>query len=154
MSTPQEYWDACLIRTWRKMGTIHDLFFMFYSVTGKKTSEYELLRMPRYGIPTSTGVRVFTAQHLPKINDWLWDKPPEKDVVLLKKLSASKYDTLETAFKTNADKEMRREIQRLGTNRKRMGMRTLDYNNRNQATDWGVSKGASRKTGGRSRKYG
>jgi len=49
---------------------------------------------------------------------------------------------------------MRREIQRLNTNRKRMGMRTLDYNNRNQATDWGVSKGASRKTGGRSRKYG
>lgn len=143
MSTPQEYWDACMIRTWRNMGTIHDVFSMFYSVTGKKTEEFELKRKPPKGLPSGMQIRIFTARFLPKINDWLWDKTPEKDVLLLKKLSVSKYDTLETAFRSNADKEMSKEIQRINTNRKRMGMRTLDYNNRNQATDWGVTKGPS-----------
>ena len=154
MSTPQEYWDACLIKTWRGHGTLQDAFSLFLSITGQKATELGLLRLPKKGIPWHVHVRVFTAQYLPKINDWLWDKPPEKDVVLLKKLSASKYDTLETAFRTNADKEMSREIQRLHTNRKRMGMKTLDYNNRNQATDWGVTKGASSRTGGRTRRLG
>jgi hypothetical protein len=141
MSTPQEYWDACLIRTWRNIGTIHDVFSMFYSVTGKKASELELRRLPKKGLPTGMQIRIFTARCLPKINDWLWDKPPEKDVELLKKLSASKYDTLDKEFKTNADKELETEIGSIHTNRKRIGMNTLSTSNRNQATDWGVTKG-------------
>ncbi len=154
MSTPQEYWDACLIKTWRGHGTLQEALSLFLSVTGQKATESGLLRIPKKGIPWAVQVRVFTAQYLPKINDWLWDKPPEKDVVLLKKLSTSKYDTLDTAFKSNADKEMSREIQRLDTNRKRLGMRTLEYNNRGQATDWGVNKGAQSKIGGRTRRLG
>jgi hypothetical protein len=146
MSTPQEYWDACLIRVWRKMGTLHDVFSLFYSVTGKKTDEFELLRLPKRGMPTGMQVRLFTARHLPKINDWMWDKPPEKDVVLLRKLSASRYDTFETPFRTNADKELSKEMARIYTNRKRNGMNTLSVSNRNQATDWGVTKGARSKT--------
>jgi hypothetical protein len=141
MSTPQEYWDACLIRTWRNMGTIHDVFSMFYSITGKKTEEFELKRLPKLGVPTWVHVRVFTAQFLPKINDWLWDKTPEKDVVLLKKLSASKYDTLDKPFKTNMEKDLSTEMGRIRTNRKRMAMNSLSTSNRNQATDWGVTKG-------------
>jgi hypothetical protein len=154
MSTPQEYWDACLIKTWRKHGTLQDALSLFLSITGQRATESGVLRLPDKGIPWGVHVRVFVAQHLPKISDWLWDKPPEKDVALLKKLSVSKYDTLKTAFKSSADKELANEMRRLKTNRKRMGMRTLEYNNRGQATDWGVNKGAQSKTGGRTRRLG
>jgi hypothetical protein len=154
MSTPQEYWDACLIRVWRKEGTIHDVFSLFYSVTGKKTNEFELVRLPRYGLPTGMSIRIFTAQFLPKINDWLWDKAPDKDVALLKKLSTSKYNTLDKPFMSGAEKALKHEQDKLKKNRLRNGMRTLEYTNRNQATEWGVTKGASSKTGGRTRRLG
>ena len=154
MSTLQEYWDACLIKTWRGHGTLQDAFSLFLSVTGQKATESGVLRIPNKGIPWYVHVRVFTAQYLPKINDWLWDKPPEKDVVLLKKLSTSKYNTLDKAFKTNMEKELSTEVGKIRTNRNRMGMNSLSRSNRNQATDWGVTKGAQSKTGGRSRRYG
>ena len=154
MSTPQEYWDACLIKTWRRHGTLQDAFSLFLSVTGQKATESGLLRLPQKGIPWTVHARVFVAQFLPKINDWLWDKPPEKDVVLLKKLSTSKYDTLETAFRSNADKELKVEQAHLRKNRLRVGMNTIERNNRGQPTDWGVTKGAQSKIGGRTRRLG
>jgi hypothetical protein len=154
MSTPQEYWDACLIKTWRKAGTISDMFSMYYSITKQMVSEGELLRVPSKAIHPTIGVRVFVANYLPKISDWLWDKSPEKDVVLLKKLSTSKYTTLDQRFETNADKELRNERRRLGKNRLRVAMNTIERNNRTQKTEWGVTKGADSRTGGRSRRYG
>jgi hypothetical protein len=154
MSTPQEYWDACLIKTWRNSGTVGDVFAMFYSIMKTFTSEYELLRVPPKAIHPKIGVRVFVARYLPKINDWLWDKPREKDVELLKKLSKSKYDTLDGQFKTEADKEVAREQQRLRSNRLKVAMNTIERNNRNQATNWGVTKAPQSKMGGRTRRYG
>ena len=141
MSTPQEYWDACLIRTWRKHGTLQDVFSLFLSVTGQKATEVGVLRIPNKGIPWSMDVRIFVAEYLPKINDWLWDKPPEKDVVLLKKLSASKYNTLDKAFKTNMEKELQKEQTNIILNRKIRTLTTIRISERNQATDWGVTKG-------------
>lgn len=144
MSTPQEYWDACLIKTWRNHGQLIDAMQMFTSVTGKKTDEIDppLLRLPRAGVPWKLYVRAYMAAHLEKISKRLWEQPPEKDVLLLKKLQTSKYDT--TTQNTDRDNEMEAEIRRLRTNQKRNGMSTLANSNSNQATDWGVSKGSAR----------
>ena len=154
MSTPQEYWDASLIRMWRRDGTLHDLFSMFHSLTGEKARELGLKRLPPFALNGTKSVKVFVAYYLPKINDWLWDKPPERDIDLLRKLSKSNYDTAEKAIKTDFDRELNNERRKIKTNRNRMGMNTLSMTNRNQATDWGVTKGAQSKTGGRSRRYG
>jgi hypothetical protein len=144
MSTPQEYWDACLIKTWRNDGQLWDAMQMFTSITGKKTEEINppLLRLPREGTPWKLYVRAYMAAYLEKISLRLWDQPPEKDVLLLKKLQTSKYDT--TKQNTNKDTDMETEIRRLRTNQKRNGMSTLASSNSNQATDWGVTKGSAR----------
>ena len=144
MSTPQEYWDACLIKTWRNHGQLIDAMQMFTSMTGKRTDEIDppLLRLPRVGVPWKLYVRAYMAAHLEKISKRLWEQPPEKDVLLLKKLQTSKYDT--STQNTDRDIEMEAEIRRLRTNQKRNGMSTLANSNSNQATDWGVSKGSAR----------
>ena len=144
MSTDQEYWDACLIKTWRNDGCFLDAIQMFKSITGRLVfgREEPLLRTPLEGVPLKIRVRPYVAQHLEKISRRLWDYAPEHDVALLKKLQTSKYTTTEQA--TNPDKEMNNERNRTLTNRKRMAMNSLQRSVRNQATDWGVTKGAVR----------
>jgi len=144
VSTPQEYWDACLIKTWRNDGRLLDAMQMFTSMTGKRTDEIDppLLRLPNGSVPWKLYVRAYMAAHLEKISKRLWDQPPEKDVLLLKKLQTSKYTT--TTQNTDRDTDMEAEIRRLRTNQKRNGMSTLANSNINQATDWGVTKGSAR----------
>ena len=144
MSTPQEYWDACLIKTWRNDGQLIDAMQMFTSMTGKKTNEIDppLLRLPNEGAPWKLPARAYMAAHLEKISKRLWEQPPEKDVLLLKKLQTSKYTT--SKQNTDRDTEMEAEIRRLRTNQKRNGMSTLANSNSNQATDWGVTKGSAK----------
>lgn len=146
MSTPQEYWDACLIKTWRSHGTLLDVIQMFKSIVGKDIWEVDppLLRIPRIGVPWGIGVRVYMAAHLEKISARLWEQQPEKDVLMLKKLQTSKYDT--TVQNTVIDNEMEVQRQRLYTNRKRIGMSTLAVSNQNSDTDWNKTKGARSKT--------
>lgn len=144
MSTLQEYWDYCLIRAWRNHLQVLDAMKMFYSITGKRATECDLLRLPKYGLPWGTGMRVFTAYYLPKINDWLWDKPPEKDIDLFRKLSKSKYNTEEKPHRTNADREVQNEQQRLRRNRLKNGFATMKVTTRNSSTDWNVTKGAAK----------
>ena len=144
MSTPQEYWDACLIKTWRNDGNLLDAFQMFTSVTGKKTNDVDppLLRLPSAGVPWKLPARAYMAAYLEKISNRLWEQSPEKDVLLLKKLQTSKYTT--TTQNTNNDLELAAERQAHNSNRKRNAMSALNKSNRNQATDWGVTKGPSR----------
>jgi hypothetical protein len=144
MSTPQEYWDACLIKTWRNDGNLLDAFQMFTSVTGNRTDEIDppLLRLPSAGVPWKLPARAYMAAYLEKISNRLWEQPPEKDVLLLKKLQTSKYTT--TTQNTNNDLELAAERQAHNSNRKRNAMSALNKSNRNQATDWGVTKGPSR----------
>lgn len=146
MSTDQEYWDACLIKTWRNDGCFLDAMQMFKSITGRlvfdTAREEPLLRLPHKGAPLKLRVRPYMAQYLEKISKRLWEQTPDKDVALLKKLQTSKYTTTEQA--TNPDKDMNRERERTSTNRKRMAMNSLQRSVRNQATDWGVTKGIGR----------
>jgi hypothetical protein len=117
---------------------------MFTSMTGKRTDEIDppLLRLPRVGVPWKLYVKAYMAAHLEKISARLWDQPPEKDVLLLRKLQTSKYTT--STQNTDRDTDMEAEIRRLRTNQKRNGMSTLNVSNGNQATDWGVTKGSAR----------
>ena len=144
MSTDQEYWDACLIKTWRNDGKLIDAFTMFNSMTNRTVFDRDerLLRTPPLTVPLKIRVRPYVAQHLEKISRRLWDYTPEHDVALLKKLQTSKYTTTEQA--TDPDKEMNNERHRTSTNRKRMAMNALQRSVRNQATDWGITKGTGR----------
>ena len=142
MSTDQEYWDACLIKTWRKADTVKGTFVLFKSVTGKRTDECDppLIRLPPPNFPWSVGVRVFVAEYLSKISERLWNQPPEKDVLLLRKLKDSKYDTSKSK-ETIPDRELNNERSMLYRNRKRVAMSTLEVSNRSQSTDWSIVKG-------------
>jgi hypothetical protein len=144
MSTDQEYWDACLIKTWRNDGKLVDAFSMFKSVTGRLVFDREepLLRTPALGVPLRLRVRPYVAQHLEKISRRLWDYSPEHDVALLKKLQTSKYTTSTT--KTNPDKEMTNARNLHKNDKKRLAMFSLQNSVRNQATNWGVTKGTGR----------
>jgi len=146
MSTPQEYWDACLIKTWRNNGQILDALQMFRSIVGKEYWEVDppLLRIPPKGMPWGLYVRVYVAAHLEKISNRLWEQPPDKDVLLLKKLQTSKYDTTKT--NTNVDNEMKNERAIYRRNRIKVGMSSLATSIRNSSTDWNTVKGARSRT--------
>ena len=141
MNTLQEYWDACLIRSWRRQLCLLDAMSMFLSLTGKRIDECELLRVPAINTPWKTGVRVFTAYHLPKINDRLWEQEPEKDLALLRKLQKSKYNTEKTQYRTNADRDLRNEQAKNKRNREKNAYTTHEISEHNSATDWNVVKG-------------
>lgn len=143
MSTPQEYWDACLIRTWRQSGSVLDAMKMFESITKIRMEDVEpkLLRIPRVGFPWKIGIRVFVAEHLSKISARLWDQPPEKDVALLKKLQDSKYDTEKD---TIGDKSLKTEINKTYKNKRKMELLSKNISERNKDTDWGTMKTPSR----------
>jgi len=94
MSTDQEYWDACLIRGWRKGLLIRDVKQMYESITNKASEIPSLLRTPKADDHYNWQVTVFVAQQLPKISTWLFKYGAEKDPLLLKKLSIGKYTTL------------------------------------------------------------
>lgn len=140
MSTPQEYWDACLIRAWRKNENVLAAVIMFKSITGKAFYEYDppLLRLPKEGFPWKIGAKVFVAEFLFKMSKRLWEQPPEKDVLLLKKLKDSKYDTENNFMKY---RELDNERNKLHVNRLRVGMSMLGKSNRNGDTDWNTVKG-------------
>ena len=144
MNTLQEYWDACLIRAWRRQLSLLDAMSMFLSLTGKRIDECELLRTPFQNIPWTTGVRVFTASYLPKVSDRLWDQEPEKDIALLRKLQKSKYNTEKTPYRTNADRDLRNEQAKNKRNREKNAYSLNETRSRNAATDWNVTKGAAK----------
>ena len=120
---------------------------MFYSITKKRLSDCQLLRSP-YNCynPRNVGVKLFVAQRLPKIGTWLFEKPRDRDVELLKKLSASNYDVLKKPIKSSYDTELGSERSRLISAQKRAAMSALACSNRNYDTDWNVTKGARSKT--------
>jgi hypothetical protein len=136
----QKNWDAALIKTWRLAGSIGDVYALFHAIAGKRTDACDppLKRMPPKNIPWKVGVRVFVANHLSKISKRLWDQPPEKDILLLRKLETSAYDT--EAEKLHADKELKREQRMLKQTRERRTLTTSRISTRNQATDWNVIK--------------
>ncbi len=138
MSSHQEYWDACLIRTWRNSGTMIDAFKMFESIVGKHPQTLKLLRTP--GEHFHTQIRVWVASKLPRIGDWLFKRDASQDTLLLKKLSESKYDThAETALLPDTEKKaLYAENYR---NRQRVEFNTTKMANRNRNTDGNVMRG-------------
>jgi hypothetical protein len=136
----QKNWDAALIKTWRLAGNIGDVYILFKALSGKRSDECDppLKRMPDPGIPWKVGVRVFVANNLSKISARLWDQPPEKDILLLRKLETSSYDTEKE--KMHVDKELAREQKMLKQNRERRTLTSTRISDRNKATDWNVTK--------------
>ena len=145
-SSPQEYWDACLIKAWRMDKKISDATCMFRAITSKEHFEYEpkLKRTPHYGIPCTMRMRVFIASFLPKISERLWDQSPEKDVELLRKLVTSDYNTLKNQIPE--DVELKKARMQVRANNKRNNLIYQKTMNRNHDTDWSVTKGPIRKS--------
>ena len=150
MSTPQEYWDACLIKTWRNIGTLKDACDMFKSIMGKWPDEYEppLLRYPTAYLPYSVQMQYFVASYLPKMNDWLWSHAPDKDVELLRKVTKSKYTTAKKYVQTQDDKERAKIGKKHRKDKELRTLRTEMYSTRNSDTNWNVVKPASKYRGG------
>jgi hypothetical protein len=136
----QKNWDAALIKTWRLAGSVGDVFVLFKALSGKRSDECDppLKRMPAPNYPWKVGVRVFVANHLSKISKRLWEQSPEKDILLLRKLETSAYDT--EGEKMHVDKELTREQVMLKQTRERRTLTTSRISDRNKATDWNVTK--------------
>ena len=136
----QKNWDAALIKTWRLGGNIGDVYVLFKSLSGKRTDECDppLKRMPNPGIPWKVGVRVFVANHLSKISARLWDQSPDKDILLLRKLETSSYDTEKNSM--HVDKDLAREKRMFRENKERRTLTTSRVSERNKSTDWNVIK--------------
>lgn len=142
MSTEQEYWDACLIRTWRNHGETVDAMRMFVSITGKRTDAIPLLRVPVGHFPDAC--RVFVANWLPKISEWLLKCGPEHDVTLLKRLSASKYDVQKVpSFLPDPEKKHLYQVH--AKNKQVMKLARTMAGSRNSDTDWSTVKGSARR---------
>ena len=139
MSTDQEYWDVCLLTTWRNSGTLMDAIVKFTDITGKRATDCNLLRFPHNGFPWKIAIRVFVAEYLSKISKRMWEQSPEKDILLLRKLKDSKYDTEKDRM---ADIGLQTTRNKTYKNKQKMMLDSRNYSNRNQATDWGVTKGS------------
>jgi hypothetical protein len=139
----QKNWDASVIRTWRRAGSVQDAILLFRDLSGKQTDQCDppLKRLPPTHFPWKIGIRIFVANHLSKISKRLWEQTPDKDILLLRKLETSSYDTEKDIID---DLDLARERSQDFRNRKKVAMSTLEYSNRNQATNWGVTKGSAR----------
>lgn len=142
-NTYQEYWDACLIRAWRNFQTVGEMIEMFKSITKANTTD-GLLRKPKPFINSKMGVRVFSSHFLPDINEWLHNHPADKDILLARKLATSKYDTFDKPFKTNAEKDIAKNRRDNKKNMEKVKLGLTWYQDRNEATDWNVTKGKAR----------
>lgn len=144
----QEYWDACLIKHWRKFGNLLDVMSEFERLTGVwiPGGNAQLLRLPPAKLSWKVGVRAFVASLLPKINDRLVDQPREKDLPLLKKLQTSKYTTLRSAMPSANNNELRRLQYETDKATATIEMDIRKYMSRNHDTDWSVTKASRRHT--------
>jgi hypothetical protein len=82
---------------------------------------------------------------MPKLNDMLLNSDRDKDVLILKKLKDSKYNTAVKADRSIADIERHsKEGHQMSLDKKIMNVEYNNYKNRNSATDWNVVKGPVR----------
>jgi hypothetical protein len=139
----QKNWDAAVIKTWRTAGSVLDAMKLFNTLSGKRLDECDppLKRVPPVPYPWKIGIRVFVANHLSKISKRLWDQTPDKDILLLRKLETSPYDTEKEALQDN---DLKKEHAQYLRNRKKVAMNTLDVSNQGYDTDWNVNKGSVR----------
>lgn len=139
MSFEQKNWDAALIKTWRTDATLFDAVKLFGALCGSKEIPLDsLLRTPRKGFPWDVRVRVFVASHLSKISNRLWGQDPSKDILLLRKLEASKYNTETDEIANNEYKYTQAKQHRDNARNKVMAEKIA---NRNSNTDWNTVKG-------------
>lgn len=142
-SKNQEYWDACLIRTWRNFGTTIDAFVMYHSITGLRVMESNLLRCPPVNTYYPKSMRAYVASYLPKISEWLNKCGPEHDKKLLDKLSKSTYTVLSSSC-ILPDPEKKQAYKE---HAKAKAINELNLNSivtRNKDTDWNTVGGSIR----------
>jgi hypothetical protein len=130
----QKNWDAALIKTWRTDALLMDTVKLFNTLSGKEfRPDMGLLRTPPAGYPWKHTVRGFVAARLSKISNRLWDQAPSKDILLLRKLETSKYDTEKDFIRDNERANAILQSHR-DTARTRIVARKISE--RNNATDW------------------
>lgn len=147
MDTLQTKWDAALIKTWRLDGRLYDAINLFNSLAGNSEFSFDLnlKRIPAGGFPWTVSVKVFVDQYLPKINERLWNQSPEKDVLLLRKLATSNYDSSDRPMRKSSlgSAQVGSQIQK---NNEVIQLNKTNYLNRNNKTDWNKVKSNRVKT--------
>ena len=60
----QKNWDAAVISTWRRAGSVQDAVLLFRDLSGKQLTDCDppLKRIPKMGYPWKIGIRVFVAK--------------------------------------------------------------------------------------------
>lgn len=134
----QKYWDASLIHAWRRFISVKGAMSQFTKGTGMMLHECDLLRVPPKGLPWTVDTRYFVATYLPKISERLFNYGPEHDIMLLRRLQSSKYDT--RAPKSFLDPARAAEASRSRNDKKVLECERAFTVNRNRSTDWGVTK--------------
>ena len=139
----QKYWDACLIRCWRKDIRLYHAIELFKLYSGKLPWEVELIRVPPSmrlwaGKPT----RVFVARFLTELGNWLFDHPQEQDIKLLNKITSTKYDSVDTGRRI--DRETRRAAYRKNKDAELIEMVGSLWHNGER--EWDVTKPIKHKT--------
>lgn len=137
----QKNWDAAVIKIWRNAGSVFDAMTLFTALSGKRLTDIDppLKRIPPVPYPWKIGMRVFVANHLSKISKRLWEQTPDKDILLLRKLETSSYDTEKDFIRDN---ERANAIVQTHKDNARIRIVADKFGARNNATDWGVNKGA------------
>ena len=134
----QRIWDTCLLQYWRSAGKIFDAIEEFNKQTGKNITECSLLRIPPLGYPWQVSMRVFVAERLEKIGNWMWDMSQERDKALIDKLQTSKYDTSKQNL--SRDPELQKQQREHRKNKQKIILDVKKYSDRNQKTDWRTVK--------------
>lgn len=132
-------WDTLLIQSWRKAWTVGMLIESFEKQYNVQITDCEILRKPIGFIPYQMGVRVFIANRLEKIGNRMWDQPVERDADLIEKLQTSKYTT-SSENTLRKDNDLQTEQRRNRKNTEKIVLNHKNYLNRNQKTDWNVTK--------------
>lgn len=135
----QSTWDSCLLIAWRKSLNVGQLFNYFESVTKQRAEDLDLLRKPKQGFPYKIGVRKFVADYLEKISNRMFEQPPEKDILLLRKLKTSCYTTTQDSTLVK-EKDRVNAIKQTKRNEMKIQLDSHNYGNRNHKTDWKVVK--------------
>ena len=132
----QKYWDACLIRCWRRDLYLSHAVKLFKLYSGKFPWEVDLLRIPPDRHYWKKPTRGFVARFMPKLSDWLFDHPQEQDLELLNKITATKYTAVDTGVRR--DKETRAAKYRMEKDIQRINVVVNLLHNGNR--EWNVTK--------------
>lgn len=126
-------WDSALVKAWRNDYLMEYTARNFMGATGTSVVDLKsMLRAPKHNHHWRRPVRVFVANGMPVLSDWLWDgKLTNAEIVL--KLADSKMDVAR-GYQANGTQERRSE------NKDQRQLFVVHQHRGHRRSDWHVCK--------------